>query len=109
MLQHVMQDWLDTDSYITREYGVCRMVCAAEESGVLNRRDTQMFHIVQWLYARGVSGTKSKTFPVAHPSQKHEAAFWSARCEGTMRTGEYGKNRVEFVEFVRDYAEEAWK
>lgn len=107
MLQHIIQRYLDSESTEKRRKGLCSFL-----DGVLYDNTTEAIHYAAtrvWCESTAVPSSRTTTFPVLHPSLRASDAYWDAALNENMLTGEYGENRRQYAEFVRDYAEEYWK
>ena len=108
MLQHVIQRYLDSEHSLKRSSGVCYFIEMSQAvlpiDTTIRRRAT-----AAWIQSTAVPSSHNKTFPVAHPSLDAHGAYVDGQANENMLAGEYGKNREQYAEFVRDYAEEYWK
>ena len=66
--------------------------------------------VYAWVESTAVPSSSSAVYPVAHPELDPHVAYTKG-AEGFIKMwkGEYGDNRKQFLEFVSDYLEEAWK
>lgn len=108
MLQHVIQRYLDSEHISKRSTGVCYFIVMSQAvlpiDTTIRRRAT-----AAWIQSTAVPSTRRDSFPVAHPRLEAQSAYINGQVTESMLAGEYGENRKQYAEFVRDYAEEYWK
>lgn len=110
MLQHVIQRYLDSESLDKRRKGLCWFITHNDD--IRHTDDlVQCMATRAWCNSTAVPSTTSGAFPVLHPHPyiSESAAYWFAQDNDEMLAGQYGENRKQYAEFVRDYAEEYWK
>lgn len=103
------------------EFGVCvvlehyaQKVVPTKSSGIetllfMREVSGQATHL--WNISTAVPSTKCGLYPVAHPTLPRKTAFLNASDNKAMwdLSTEYGQNRQQYLEFMSDYLEEAWK
>lgn len=118
MLQHAIQRYLDSENIEKRSKGMCAFLDLAlvvsddKRAMALREHEINLHHVatLAWCESTAVPSSQCEVFPVKHPVKELAAtAYWDAEDNEEMLTGEYGENRTQYAEFVRDYAEEYWK
>lgn len=103
------------------EFGVCAMLDAYADKVTPDDSSRLEIHLFMrntaykakrvWNASTAVPSTQCLVYPVAHPTMCEEKAFLEHSDNKTMwdLSTEYGQNRQQYLEFMSDYLEEAWK
>lgn len=119
MLNHLLKKYLlgEVNEVTKKHEGVCfhaqpDFLGVQEKTSKYSNMQT-MKATDAWVRSTAVPSTLSLLYPVQHPLyaewEDPETPYITSRAWGSMLTGEYGENRMQYAQFVYDYLEEAWK